>query len=116
MKKSIERAHEHPQPFGFSEIERRDPTCLDFIGVDRRTPKPWRGSRQTSLESVRYLMRTLQDILEAIQTDWPIDRQQSQKLQERLTFGGFALARVRNGVLRRMAEESNGEQTINGRP
>lgn len=111
MNNMIEFSQPNPQPFGYSEIERRDPARADYNGTERRTPQPWRGSRQTSLEPVRYLMRTLQDILEAIQTDWPADRQQSQKLQERLTFGGFALTRVRNGVLRRMAEECNQEQT-----
>lgn len=106
MNKSIELAHLHPQPFGYSEIERRGPDQSAFGGADRRTPHPDRGSRNESLEAVRYLTITLQDILEAIQTDWPTDRPQTQKLQERLGFGAFAVTRVRNGALRRMAEST----------
>lgn len=105
MNNIIELAHHYPQPFDFSETERRDPARPNLTGVERRTPKPDRGSRQPALEPVRYLMITLQDILDAIQTDWPIDRPQSQKLQERLGYAAFALARVRNGALRRLAED-----------
>lgn len=109
MNNVIELAHRHPQPLDFSEIERRDRARNDYAGIERRTPKPDRGSRQPALESVRYLMITLQDILEALQTDWPIDRPQSQKLRERLGFAEFALARLRRGELRRMAEEGRAE-------
>lgn len=115
MNNVIELAHRHPQPLDFSEIERRDPVRNDYAGIERRTPNPNRGSRQPALESVRYLMITLQDILEAIQTDWPIDRPQTQKLQERLSYAEFALTRVRNGELRRMAEECSQEHDTNGR-
>lgn len=106
MNKIIEQAHQNPQPFGFSEIERRDPVQTDFGDLERRTPHPDRGSRQPSLEAVRYLMLTLQDIIDAVQTDWPHDRPQTQKIQERLSFGVFATARLRNGELRRMAENA----------
>lgn len=104
MNNTIEFAQHLPPPFDFSEGERRDTAPRDFVGIDRRTPRHDRGSRQHSLESVRYLMITLRDILEAIQTDWPIDRPQSQKLQERLGFGAYALIRLRNGELRALAE------------
>ena len=113
--KNIERAFQHPQPFGFSEIERRDPQRSAFSGIERRTPQPDRGRRQPGLEAVRYLMLTLHDIIDAIQTDGPIDRPQSQKLPERLGFGEFALARLRNGALRRMAEESSKEHRVDVR-
>lgn len=106
MKNTIQPAQQFPQPFDFSESERRDPKRPNLTGIDRREPHPERGSRQPDLESVRYLTTTLQDILDAIQTDWPPDRPQSQKLQERLGFGEFALTRVRNGALRRMAESA----------
>lgn len=106
MNKIIERAHQHPQPFGFSEIERRDVVQTDFGSLERRAPHPDRGSRQPSLEAVRYLMLTLQDIIDAVQTDWPHDRPQPPDLQNKLRFGGFAIARVRNGELRRMAENA----------
>lgn len=90
----VQPAHE---PFGFSEIERRGdgPFC---------TLQPGRGSRQPSLEAVRYATLTLQDIIAAIQSDWPIDRPQSQKVQDAISFGVFAVERLRNGDLRRLAE------------
>lgn len=94
-------AHQYPQPLGFSEIERRDPARADFDGVNRRTPRPDRGSRNESLEAVRYLTLTLQDILVAIQND---SRPQTQAVQDAVSFGAFAITRVRNGALRRMAE------------
>lgn len=115
MNKIIERAHQHPQPFGFSEIERRDPVQSDFGNLERRTPHPDRGSRQPSLEAVRYLMLTLQDLVAATQSDWPIDRPKTQRVKESLSFSDFAIARLRNGALRRMAEEANEEQASNGR-
>lgn len=98
-----ERAHDFPQPFGFSEIERRDAEQIEFAGTDRRTPQTDRGSRQHSLEAVRYLTLTLQDILAAIQND---PRPQTQEVQDAVSFGDFALRRLRNGTLRRLAENA----------
>lgn len=99
MKMTVERAQPSPQPFGYSEIERRGdgPFC---------TLQPGRGSRQQSLEAVRYATLTLQDIIAAIQSDWPLDRPQSQKVQDAISFGAFAIARLRNGELRRLAESA----------
>lgn len=91
----VQTAHE---PFGYSEIERRGdgPFC---------TLQPGRGSRQQSLEAVRYATLTLHDIIAAIQSDWPPDRPQSQKVQDAISFGAFAIARLRNGELRRLAAD-----------
>lgn len=112
MNNVIELAHHYPQPLDFSEIERRDPARNEYAGIERRTPKPDRGSRQQGLEAVRYLTLTLQDILAAIQKD---PRPQTQEVQIAASFGEFALTRVRNGELRRMAEECSHAQTLNGR-
>lgn len=99
-------AHQYPQPLGFSEIERRDPARADFVGMDRRTPRPDRGSRNESLEAVRYLTLTMNDLIKTIQNKWPHDRPMPAELADHLTFGAFALTRVRNGALRRMAESA----------
>lgn len=95
----IQRAHQHPQPFGLSEVERRGdgPFCVW---------PPVRGSRNESLEALRYLTLTMQDLIKVIQDKWPPDRPQPVELQDHLTFGAFALKRVRNGALRRMAESA----------
>lgn len=94
---STARANQYPQTLGFSEIERRGdaPFCIF---------PPVRGSRNEALESVRYLTLTMQDLIKTIQDKWPPDRPQPKDLQSHLSFGTFAIARVRNGALRRMAE------------
>ena len=96
---TTQRAHQYLQPFGHSEIERRGdgPFCAY---------PPSRGSRNESLEAVRYLTLTMQDLIEEIQEKWPLDRPQPVDLQDKLTFGAFAVARVRNGALRRLAENA----------
>ena len=65
-----------------------------------------RGMRQPSLEAVRYLVLTTQDLVKAIQNQWPCDRPQPPDLQAKLSFGVLAIARVRNGDLRRLAESA----------
>ena len=95
---TIPRAHLHPQPLGHTEIERRGdaPFCI--------WPPTERGIRNESLEAVRYLTETMQDLIKTIQDKWPPDRPQPADLQSHLSFGAFAIIRVRNGALRRMAE------------
>lgn len=69
---------------------------------------PGRDDRTESLDAIRYTVLTMQDLVEAIQNQWPPDRPQPQDLQDKLSFAVFAIQRVRNGKLRRMAE---GERT-----
>lgn len=99
MTKIIERAHQYPQPYDFSEKERRGdaPFC---------TLQPGRGSRHENLEAVRFVMTTLQEMVAAIQSDWPIDRPKTQRVKDCLCHSDFTIARVRNGALRRMAESA----------
>lgn len=65
---------------------------------------PGRDDRTESLEAIRYTVLTMQDLVEAIQNQWPLDRPMPQDLQDKLSFAVFAIERVRNGKLRRMAE------------
>ena len=67
-----------------------------------------RDDRTESLEAIRYTVLTMQDLVEAIQNQWPLDRPMPQDLQDKLLFSVYAIKRVRNGKLRRMAAEVEG--------
>lgn len=88
--------HSNHVPINLSEITADDQYC-DVSG---------RGVRHPGLEALRYLVLTTQDLVEAIQNQWPCDRPQPPDLQAKLSFGVLAIARVRNGDLRRMAENA----------
>lgn len=67
---------------------------------------PGRGARLPILEPLRYLVLTTQELVEAIQNQWPCDRPIPPDLQAKLSFGVMAVARVRSGELRRLAESA----------
>lgn len=87
--------HSNHAPINLSEISADDQYC------DR---DPMRGARHPGLESLRHLVLTTQDLVEAIQNQWPHDRPMPPDLQAKLSFGVHAIARVRNGDMRRLAE------------
>lgn len=98
MSTSIEHlAHSNHAPVNLAELSADDQYC-ELI--------PGRVRRHDSLEAVRYLVLTTQDLVEAIQNQWPCDRPQPPDLQAKLSFGVMAVARVRNGDLRRLAESA----------
>lgn len=84
-------------PYTQNEIRREGgaPFCHYPYGRDDRTE---------NLEAIRYTVLTMKDLVEAIQNSWPLDRPIPQDLQDKLSFAVFAIERVRNGKLRRMAE------------
>lgn len=86
-----------PQPLGSGDIERR--------GDGEFCPyPPGRSARHESLEALRYTVETMKDLIECIQNKWPPDRPQPPDLQAKLSFGAYAITRVRNGTIRRLAE------------
>lgn len=60
--------------------------------------------RQEHLESVRYLVDTMQDLARVINADWPAGVPMTDDIKLRLHFTDFALARVRSGVMRILVE------------
>lgn len=91
-------AHSNHAPVGLADISADDQYCDYPIG---------RGRRNDSLEALRYIVQTTQDLVEAIQNQWPPDRKQTRDLQAKLSFGVMAIARVRGGALRRLAESAS---------
>lgn len=67
---------------------------------------PGRGVRNESLEALRYAVLTMQDLIECIQNKWPCDRPLPPDLEAKLSFGAYAITRVRSGALRQMAESA----------
>lgn len=67
---------------------------------------PGRGVRNESLEALRYAVLTMQDLIEGIQNKWPTDRPLPPDLAAKLKFGAFAVAHLRSGAIRKLAESA----------
>lgn len=90
-------ANSNHAPVGLSDISADDQYCDYPTG---------RGRRYDSLESLRYIVQTTQDLVDAIKNHNFSGGPRPDDLILKVSFAEMAIARVRGGAMRKLAEKA----------